>query len=242
MAPAVAARETDPREGEAASMQRPVEDAIVDCGWGRLLFAQTFADAKVLAEALRDEGPDRRDIAVYVDDPHVLLAQAPLELFLDPSHMFRLDLDTYEPSPRGQRAFHVRRLADAPGHRGGQPHLCSAPHGLGAARLLRAREGRRGAGPSRRRGRAHPRDHRHGDGRRSRRGLRRPGARLVALVPRGRSAGAPSGHRRDAGAAACGAFPGARRALHGPLRDARQRSRDRALREARLRAAYRSSR
>lgn len=94
-------------------MLRPVEDAIVDCGWGRLLFAQTFADSKVLAEALRDEGPDRRDIAVYVEDPHVLLAQAPLELFLDPSHMFRLSLETYEPSKRGQRAFHVRRLETA---------------------------------------------------------------------------------------------------------------------------------
>ncbi len=85
-------------------------DAIVDCGWGRLLFAQTFADPKALAEALREEGPEARDIAVYVDDPHVLLAQAPLELFLDPSHMFRLDLTAYEPSKRGQRAFVVRRV------------------------------------------------------------------------------------------------------------------------------------
>jgi GNAT-family acetyltransferase (TIGR03103 family) len=85
-------------------------NAIVDCGWGRLLFGQTFDDPAALAEALRGEGPDRRDIAIYVDDPHVLLAQAPLELFLDPSHMFRLDLDAYQPSRRGQRAFAVRRL------------------------------------------------------------------------------------------------------------------------------------
>lgn len=88
-------------------------DCTVDCGWGRLLFGQTFADPKTLADALREEGPDRRDIACYVNDPHVLIAQAPLELFLDPSHMFRLALDAYEPSKRGQRAFQVRRLADA---------------------------------------------------------------------------------------------------------------------------------
>ncbi|MDR4306280.1 N-acetylglutaminylglutamine synthetase [Chelatococcus sambhunathii] len=89
------------------------QDCAVDCGWGRLLFAQTFTDPKALAEALREEGPDQRDIACYVNDPHVLIAQAPLELFLDPSHMFRLDLVGYEPSKRGHRAFHVRRLSNA---------------------------------------------------------------------------------------------------------------------------------
>ena len=86
------------------------EDCAVDCGWGRLLFAQTFTSPRALADALREEGPDQRDIACYVDDPHVLLAQAPLELFLDPSHMYRLDLAAYEPSKRGQRAFRVRDL------------------------------------------------------------------------------------------------------------------------------------
>jgi GNAT-family acetyltransferase (TIGR03103 family) len=113
MAPAVAARETDLRDDEAAAMQGQRKDAIVDCGWGRLLFGQTFTDPRALADALREEGPDRRDIAVYVDDPHVLLAQAPLELFLDPSHMYRRDLETYRPSKRGQRAFHVRPLETA---------------------------------------------------------------------------------------------------------------------------------
>ncbi|WP_428981231.1 N-acetylglutaminylglutamine synthetase [Methylopila turkensis] len=99
--------------GDGQSKEAPVvqANAIVDCGWGRLLFGQTFQDPALLAEALREEGPEARDIAVYVDDPHVLLAQAPLELFLDPSHMFRLDLEAYEPSSRGQRAFNVRRLA-----------------------------------------------------------------------------------------------------------------------------------
>lgn len=97
-------------EADAVDAQTPA--SIVDCGWGRLLFGQTFTDPKALADALREEGPDRRDIACYVNDPHVLIAQAPLELFLDPSHMFRLDLGGYEPSDRGQRAFHVRRLAD----------------------------------------------------------------------------------------------------------------------------------
>ena len=47
---------------------------MVDCGWGRLLFGETFADARQLSDALGAEGPDRRDIAFHVSDPHVLLS------------------------------------------------------------------------------------------------------------------------------------------------------------------------
>jgi len=86
-------------------------DAVLDMGWGRLLFAQTFADAQPLIEALRSEGPDRRDIAFYVRNPHVLLASAPQEVFLDPSHTFRLELATYRAGRRQPRGFSVRRLA-----------------------------------------------------------------------------------------------------------------------------------
>jgi len=87
-----------------------VRDAVLECGWGRLLFAQTFETAAPLVEALRAEGPDRRDIAFYVRNPHVLLASAPQELFLDPSHTYRLDLATYRSSRRQPRGFTVRRL------------------------------------------------------------------------------------------------------------------------------------
>lgn len=87
------------------------ENASVDCGWGRLLFAQTFSEPETLIEALRNEGPERRDIAFYVRDPHVLLAAAPQEVFLDPSHTFRLELATYRSSRRQPRGFFVRRLS-----------------------------------------------------------------------------------------------------------------------------------
>ena len=60
--------------------------------------------------ALRGEQPDRRDIAVYVRNPHVLLANAPQELFLDPSHTYRLDLSRYRASPRAPKGFFIRRL------------------------------------------------------------------------------------------------------------------------------------
>ena len=107
-------------------------DAVVDCGWGRLIFAHTFDSAEKLAEVLRAEGPDRRDIAFYVREPHVLLAMAPQELFLDPSHTFRLDLPTYRAASRRPKGFHIRRLgtrsdADAVNAIYAQRHMVPVP-------------------------------------------------------------------------------------------------------------------
>lgn len=98
-------RQSHYREGE-----QPQANAIVDCGWGRLLFANTFDDADALVAEIRAEGPEQRDIAMYVSDPHVLLAKAPAELFLDPSHTYRLNLSTYRGWDRKTAGFFVRRM------------------------------------------------------------------------------------------------------------------------------------
>ncbi|MCP5433321.1 MAG: N-acetylglutaminylglutamine synthetase [Alphaproteobacteria bacterium] len=90
--------------------EAPKARAIVDCGWGRLLFAQTFPDAPAIVEALRSEAPEKRDIAFYIRSPHVVLAAAPQELFLDPSHAYRLDLSTYRAGRRRIDDFLIRRL------------------------------------------------------------------------------------------------------------------------------------
>ena len=85
-------------------------DAVVDCGWGRLIFAQTFADPAAMVADLCAEQPNRRDIALYVSDPHVAVSLAPQEVFLDPSHTFRLWLDRYRPPHLRARGFAVRLL------------------------------------------------------------------------------------------------------------------------------------
>src|SRR5690606_12249757 len=87
-------------------------DVIVECGWGRLLPAQTWRDAAALAEALLAERPGQRDIAFYVEKPHVVVARAPQQLFLDPSEAFRLNLATYRGAPQraGRSGFTLRRL------------------------------------------------------------------------------------------------------------------------------------
>ncbi|MGE0216702.1 N-acetylglutaminylglutamine synthetase [Mycolicibacterium sp.] len=87
------------------------DDVALELGWGRLIFGQTFADPEKLAEALRQEGQGRRDICMYAREPHVLVAKAPAELFIDPSHTYRLrfaDDPGPDPAPSG---FSVRTLA-----------------------------------------------------------------------------------------------------------------------------------
>jgi GNAT-family acetyltransferase (TIGR03103 family) len=91
-------------------------NAVVDCGWGRLVFAHTFGDNAELARTLLAEEEGRRDIGLYLRDPHVVLAMAPQELFLDPSHTYRLWFFNYRPArvqPRGFRVRRLRNMADA---------------------------------------------------------------------------------------------------------------------------------
>jgi len=85
-------------------------DSVVDCGWGRLIFGNTFDEPGAIAEALRGEGDEQRDIALYVKDPQVLLSLAPQDLFLDPSLTYRLNLATYRPASERRSAFFVRQL------------------------------------------------------------------------------------------------------------------------------------
>jgi GNAT-family acetyltransferase (TIGR03103 family) len=84
-------------------------NATIDCGWGRLIFAQTFADNQQLADTICDEASGQRNIALYINDPHVVLSLSPQELFLDPSHTYRLWLFNYRPSRVRPQGFTIRR-------------------------------------------------------------------------------------------------------------------------------------
>ncbi len=91
--------------GGGNSSARPGAGAVLDCGWGRLIFAHTFDSADALAEELSREGDGRRDIAFYVADPHVVLSRAPVDLFLDPSDTYRLWLSDYRAGKRRHGGF-----------------------------------------------------------------------------------------------------------------------------------------
>ena len=102
-----------PPEHLTTHMQR---DVVLDMGWGRLIFGQTFTDHAGIDSVLSDEQPGRRDIALYLHDAHILVAQNPQELFVDPSFTYRLQLHSYRhrrnPVP-GVLVRHVTNLADA---------------------------------------------------------------------------------------------------------------------------------
>ena len=86
-------------------------DVAVEMGWGRLIFGQTFETTESLASAIRAEEEECRDIAFYIRDPHVMLSKAPTELFLDPSHAFRMWSHDYRPSASHFKGFNIRRLS-----------------------------------------------------------------------------------------------------------------------------------
>ncbi|MEZ5615393.1 MAG: N-acetylglutaminylglutamine synthetase [Rhodocyclaceae bacterium] len=83
-------------------------EAAADCGWGRLIFGQTFEEPERLAETLRAEAPGQRDVGFYIRDPHVVIAQAPQSLFLDPSHTYRLALQAHPLEATAGDAWEVR--------------------------------------------------------------------------------------------------------------------------------------
>ena len=86
-------------------------DVVLEAGWGRIVFGQTFTSAERLRAALRGEESGQRDICIYPREPHVLVAQAPTELFLDPSHTYRLDLAAFRSGP-ATSAARVREVRD----------------------------------------------------------------------------------------------------------------------------------
>ncbi|WP_433390117.1 N-acetylglutaminylglutamine synthetase [Micromonospora sp. KLBMP9576] len=88
-------------------------DVVLDCGWGRLVFGQTFVDQAAVADVLRSEAAGSRDICIYLRDPHVLVSRLPDELFIDPSLTYRLPLDDGRPGDDDVPGLTIRPLADA---------------------------------------------------------------------------------------------------------------------------------
>ncbi|SBS71417.1 putative Glutathione synthase [uncultured Mycobacterium sp.] len=94
-------------------VEEMTDDVVLELGWGRLIFGQTFESPDRLAAVLQQETQGRRDICIYARESHVLVAKSPAELFIDPSHTYRWRLqpdDAGGPEPIG---FSVRPLRDA---------------------------------------------------------------------------------------------------------------------------------
>lgn len=103
-----------PSHNAASSTAAPVRsrrNAMIDLGWGRLLYAPSFESPKLIAEELQKEQDGKRDIAMYVDAPQLVLAEAPANLFLDPSLIFRRQLEPTKPGEGPAPGVTIRSLA-----------------------------------------------------------------------------------------------------------------------------------
>jgi GNAT-family acetyltransferase (TIGR03103 family) len=87
-------------------------NATIDMGWGRIIFGHTFTSSDRLFETICEEEDSKRDITLYLRDPHVVLSYAPDKLFLDPSHTYRLWSHDYRPSAVPAQAFNIRRIVN----------------------------------------------------------------------------------------------------------------------------------
>jgi len=91
-------------------MREMPSQKVIECGWGRIIPAQTYETPTDIAKALLNERPGQRDIAFYVLRPHLVVNYAPQELFLDPSESYRRHLGDYHTKRASRRGFTVRRL------------------------------------------------------------------------------------------------------------------------------------
>jgi GNAT-family acetyltransferase (TIGR03103 family) len=99
-----------PDKGRNKAFISKKKNAVIQCGWGRLIFGQTFSNPETISAEILKEQDNHRDIALYLRDPHVVLSLKPQELFLDPSHTYRLWFSNYLPGRDHPRGFQVRRI------------------------------------------------------------------------------------------------------------------------------------
>ena len=121
-------------------------DVVLECGWGRIVFGQTFTSHERLRAGAARRG-ERAARHLHLP-PRAARARARsrrTELFLDPSHTYRLDLAVVQP-PGGTRARAVvRPLRDEDDVDGDQrastppPACCSADPQLVLAQRARTR-------------------------------------------------------------------------------------------------------
>ena len=86
------------------------KNSTIDMGWGKLIFANTFCKSQKIVDALLQEEEGKRDIAIYNSNPHLILSKAPYEIFLSPSHTYRLQLKNYRKGYPKPDCFEIHAL------------------------------------------------------------------------------------------------------------------------------------
>ena len=80
------------------------------CGWGRLIFGQTFSDHNRIIDIFSSEPAGKRDLAIYVKNHHVFWPKPPTCCLLTPPHTYRLWLHHYRMPRKRSSHFRIRLL------------------------------------------------------------------------------------------------------------------------------------
>jgi len=86
------------------------KNVSLNCGWGKLIFGQTFENHEEIIDYFLNEEDGERDLAIYVHHHHILQAKAPQLLFIDPSVTYRLSLQNCSFKNERYEEFQIRPL------------------------------------------------------------------------------------------------------------------------------------
>ena len=86
-----------------------IENAILDCGWGKLLFGETFFETKKTISELKKERKTERNILFYPLDPQLMMTSNSADFFLNPAYVYKLDIKNVLNRKISRATFVVRK-------------------------------------------------------------------------------------------------------------------------------------
>jgi GNAT-family acetyltransferase (TIGR03103 family) len=86
-----------------------IENKFLDCGWGKILFGETYNSAEKVAIDLKKEKKKERNILFYPLNPQILLTNYPQDFFLNPAYTYKIDLTSIIYKRSGKVDFSIRK-------------------------------------------------------------------------------------------------------------------------------------
>jgi len=86
-----------------------IENAILDCGWGKLLFGETFVETRKTISELKKERKTERNILFYPLDPQLMMTSNAADFFLNPAYVYKLDIKNVVNRKISRATFVVRK-------------------------------------------------------------------------------------------------------------------------------------
>ncbi len=86
-----------------------IENKSLDCGWGKLLFGETYSKTEKSVADLKKERKKERNILFYPLDPQIILTQYPQDFFLNPAFTYKIDLQSFSLRRSARSTFSIRK-------------------------------------------------------------------------------------------------------------------------------------